>query len=667
MFAEVVVNLPLDRSFDYVVPDELRRQARPGVRVVVPFGHRRLIGFIAALRDRSAIAHPKAIARVLDETPILDEQEQSLARWMAGRYGCSLGEALSAMVPPTLKATSGRGVAQPAATAIESSSEPAHISDPLRPLTDEQRPAFDAMRDALQADRHRVMLLHGITGSGKTELYLRAIAVALEQGRSALCLVPEIVLTPQAVDRFRERFGPSVVLWHSRLSASQRHAAWRDMAAGRSRVIVGTRSAVFAPLQRIGLIILDEEHDPSYKQDQTPRYHARDVAIERARLANALVVLGSATPSVESFYRATKGDYQLLELTKRVEGRSLPPVELIDMRQEFLRGRRMQPLSPKLQNALEQAAEQHEQAILLLNRRGFARVIACPACGVVQSCSQCSVPLIYHTRPPKLLCHYCGVSRTPPEICPACDKSYVRFRGSGTERIESELHRLFPSSNIGRMDKDTTKGRDMHRELYDALKAHTIEMLVGTQMVAKGFDLPKVTLVGVVSADTSLNLPDFRAGERTFTLLTQVAGRAGRGDRPGQVLVQTYCPEHYAIQAASRHNYRQFYDAEIEIRRRSQLPPFAELVELTVQGKDADAVRGATEELAKTLRVLLRGKHVTVLGPAPHRVETIRHIVRWRLVLKAASSSTIMDAVRSAVGESRRFKGLPVAIDVDPL
>lgn len=658
MIAQVVFNLPVDRAFDYLVPEAWRTTLQPGMRVEAPFGPRRLIGTVVRLRASSPIRQLKTLARVLDPSPALTPERLRLAEWLAGYYCCSLGQACASLLPAALRLRPV--VEDPAAPAEE-------VAEEMPELTEEQRRAFGRLSAALEARRHRTFLLHGVTGSGKTELYLRAIALAREQGRSAVVLVPEIALTPQAIDRFRERFGSEVMLWHSRLTARQRAVAWQALAGGRRHLVIGTRSAVFAPVPRLGVVILDEEHDPSYKQDQAPRYHAREVAIARARQAAAVVILGSATPSVESYYQARRGRFELLELTRRVEGRKLPDVEVIDMRQEFAHRHRVGPFSQRLAAALRRVVDLREQAILLLNRRGFARVAQCPTCGNVVRCPQCAVPLIYHAGAQQMVCHYCNVRQAVPEMCPACRRGYLRLRGAGTERIESELHRLFPASGIARMDTDTTRPRDSHRRLYDAIKTQQIDLLVGTQMVAKGLDIPQVTLVGVVSADTALNLPDFRAGERTFDLLTQVAGRAGRGARPGQVLIQTYCPTHYAIRAASRHDYEAFYQAEIRMRRRLALPPFVHLIELTVQGFRQDRVQDAAEFLARALKARREGGRITLLGPAPHRVVRLRRSYRWCVVLKGPSVPAMTRLVRQVLRKGWGVRGLPVIVDVDPL
>lgn len=599
----------------------------------------------------------KTLQACIDAEPVLSKEHWQLAQWMADNYWCSLGEACASMVPSTLRIPRSSADLLPASGDRQPS--------PLV-LNAEQQQAFTALQAALRRAARSIFLLHGVTGSGKTEVYLRAIDQALEQGRSAICLVPEIALTPQMVDRFQARFGEAAALWHSRLTPRQRGHAWHRLASGQARVVIGTRSAVFAPIRRVGLLILDEEHEPSYKQEQTPRYHAREVALARAARAKAVVILGSATPAVESYYAARARRYQLLKLTKRIEERPLPKVDVIDMRHEH-RHRRIWPFSIRLQQALQRVVDRREQAILLLNRRGFSRVAQCPVCGMVMRCERCSVPLIYHAQQAQLTCHYCGFHRDPPEVCPACRKGYLRFRGLGTERIESALHQLFPATDIARMDRDSTKDRESHRRFYDAIKTQDIDLLVGTQMVAKGLDIPQVTLVGVISADTALNLPDFRAGEKTFDLLTQVAGRAGRGSQPGQVIVQTASPSHYAIRAASRHDYEAFYETEIQMRRRLRLPPFCHMVEVTVQGSPAARVEETARALGARLEKPCRRAGMELFGPAPHRVVQIRRTSRWRLIAKARQVGPILRVMREVLGPSRKFQGLPVIVDVNPL
>ncbi len=663
MIACVSLSIPLDRAFDYAIPEAMCETIQQHARVVVPFGARQMVGFVTELRAKSELAELKSIRRLLDPTPLIDQERWELALWMSRHYACSLGEALALMVPQALRLKLKRDdPAQP--------SEPQHAPGKTKSpfaLMAQQENALATIQKAIDSQSGETVLLHGVTGSGKTELYLRAIQTVVSRQRSAICLIPEIALTPQTVERFKERFGDaSVVVWHSALSARQRSDAWQRLATGKSSIIVGARSAVFAPAKRLGLIILDEEHEPTYKQEDVPRYHAREVAQARAKLSQAAVILGSATPSVESFYLARQGAYRLATLSERVHGRPMPSVDIIDMRPSSGNRRASASFSIQLQLRLEQAFSRGEQVMLLLNRRGFARTAQCQSCSWTALCQACSIPLIYHADRKVLLCHYCGQNHPLTDDCPSCKKGYLRLKGSGTERVESEIHRLFPGNSVARMDSDSMTDAASYQQAYDAFKRHQVGLLVGTQMIAKGLDFPAVTLVGVISADTALSLPDFRAGERTFSLLTQVAGRAGRGDQPGRVLIQTYNPEHPAIVASARHDYLGFYSQEIATRERLRLPPYAHLLELTIRGAQHARVQAASEALAASLQAVIAGTPIELLGPAPHRIPKVRKTYRMCLLLKGPSMESLVKTAQNCLQSARRFQGLPVAINCDP-
>ncbi len=444
-----------------------------------------------------------------------------------------------------------------------------------------QADVYETITRTVIARESKVFLLQGVTGSGKTEVYLQSIALCIEQGRQAIVLVPEISLTPQMVERFKSRFGDAVAVLHSRLSGGERYDEWRKIKERRVKVAIGARSAIFAPFEQIGLIIIDEEHESSYKQEETPKYHAREVAVKRARQHNAVVVLGSATPSLESFMAARRASLQLgggalLPLPQRALGRPLPPVEVVDMREELKDGNRSM-FSRRLHSALQQCLERGEQAVLLLNRRGYSTFVMCRSCGYTAGCPHCDISLTYHQRTRMLRCHYCGHAERSPETCPDCGSEHIRFFGTGTQRVEEELVKLFPGIRVIRMDVDTTTEKGSHEKWLTQFGQHKADVLLGTQMVAKGLDFPLVTLVGVIAADSSLNLPDFRAAEKTFQLLTQVAGRAGRHHLPGQVVIQSYMPEHYSIQTAKLHDYDAFLEEELKHRRLLSYPPFCGL------------------------------------------------------------------------------------------
>ncbi|MEW6283041.1 MAG: primosomal protein N', partial [Candidatus Eremiobacterota bacterium] len=510
---------------------------------------------------------------------------------------------------------------------------------PHHALSPEQSCAVEAILEACRAGGR--VLLFGITGSGKTEVYLQAVERVLAEGSHAVVLVPEVSLTPQAVERYRGRLGEQVGVLHSGLAAGERREQWWKLRRGELTVALGTRSAVFAPLERPALFILDEEHDHSYKQDQTPRYHARQVAVRRAQQTGAAVVLGSATPSLETFYLAESGYYRLLELPQRATGGTLPEVELVDMR----RAPRRKLLSQPLVQQMREAVASDAQVVLLLNRRGFSNYLQCQACGHVEKCIHCSISLTFHRRAGALRCHYCGHSSRPPEACRGCGGSELQYRGGGTERLEEELAEALPGVPTVRLDRDTTSGAGKHAELLGRFARREAKVLLGTQMVSKGLDFPDVTLVGVVHADAGLNLPDFRAAERTFQLITQVAGRAGRGQRPGHVMVQTMEPEHGCLQAAARHDYRGFYAEELKLRRQLGYPPFCRLLRLVASGPQEAAVQAEAVRLAESLS--RRTQAVDLLGPAPCPLERVRGRWRWHVLARGPKLQDLVGVART--------------------
>ncbi len=529
-----------------------------------------------------------------------------------------------------------------------------------------QAQAVAAIEEALASGQHDTILLHGITASGKTEVYLHAIAGVLAHGRDAIVLLPEISLTAQVVDIFKGRFGDRVAVLHSKLSAGERYDEWRRLRSGEARVAVGPRSALFAPC-RPGLIICDEEHEPSYKQENSPRYHARYAAQQRARIADALLILGSATPSVESYYLAQSGEYRILEMPERVPGRVLPTVHVADLCGAEARG--ASPIfSQALLDGLASRLERREQAILFLNRRGFASFVLCRDCGHTPQCPNCSVSLTLHTQDHSLRCHHCNHRRAAPTLCPQCQGDRIRPFGLGTERVEEEVRAHFPDARVLRMDRDTTAGKDAHTRLYRAFRDGEADILVGTQMVAKGLDFPNVTLVGVVAADLGLNVPDFRAAERTFHLLVQVAGRAGRGERPGEVVIQTFNPDHYAVRAASNQDYAAFYAQEVDFRRELRYPPFGVLVSILSSDTDADAAEArATRTVAAIAAAAKRGPGgIEVLGPAPAPLARVKRRYRWRVLVRGTDDREVQAAVRAGLGALTTADLDGLVVDVDP-
>ncbi|MDD4239315.1 MAG: primosomal protein N' [Desulfotomaculaceae bacterium] len=537
-------------------------------------------------------------------------------------------------------------------------------------LNADQTTALEQIEAALKNGKFNTFLLHGVTGSGKTEVYLRAIAAALQEGRQAVALVPEIALTPQMIELFQARFGSLVAVLHSGLAGTARYQAWRRVKSGEAPVVLGTRSAVFAPMPRPGLFIIDEEHESTYKQDDHLRYHAREVALKRAQQSGSVVILGSATPSLESYLRAGKGGlYHLLELPARIGNHPLPPVQVVDMREEIRRGNRG-IFSLSLIEAISRRLERHEQVILFLNRRGYANFVVCRECGLVLKCPSCDISLTYHLDG-RLRCHYCNYSITLPTLCPKCSSKNIRHFGVGTQKVEEEARRLFPQAKILRMDSDTTSRRGSHERIINSFRDGHTDILIGTQMIAKGLDLPKVTLVGVINADTTLHMPDFRAAERTFQLLTQVAGRAGRGSLAGEVQVQTYTPEHYSIIAAAAHDYESFYRSEAPVRRALGYPPFNHLARLLLTYADEEILtKGAL--LAKELleKIVTSCNHpIEVLGPAPAPLSRIKGQFRWQLVLKGPHRNTLKDVLKESLiildKERPAFKP-SVHVDINP-
>jgi primosomal protein N' (replication factor Y) len=526
-----------------------------------------------------------------------------------------------------------------------------------------QKQAFEAIKGALRQAKTSAFLLHGVTGSGKTEVYLQSLAEAVSLGRRGIVLVPEIALTPQAIERFTARFPNRVAILHSKLSLGEQFDQWRQIKEGRYDVVVGPRSALFAPQPNLGLIVIDEEHEWTYKQQDSPRYHARNAAIKLAELAGATIVLGSATPDVESYYRARHGDFQLLELPERVtpqHGSSLPRVKLVDLREELKAGNRS-IFSRSLKQAIDRTVANREQVILFFNRRGGATFIQCRNCGFVFRCKRCQVALSYHLVEDTLLCHHCNYRARVPSICPSCSSHRIKYLGLGIQKLELEAGLTFPRARLLRWDSDATRGKDSHYEILNRFRRGDNDILIGTQMVAKGLDLPQVTLVGVINADTGLNLPDFRAGERTFQLLSQVTGRAGRGPQGGHAIIQTYSPGHYAIQAAVNHDYSTFYKQEISYRRQLANPPFSRLVRLTYS-HTSDAVCQREAERMKQVLILeinAAGTHdISLIGPVPAFIHRLRGRFRWQLVLRGSAPDSLLSRITIPQGW---------IMDVDPV
>jgi primosomal protein N' (replication factor Y) len=627
---------------------------------------------VAVLRSDEALQFANGATGVPARQAKLNRNQRVLLNALTEARGRADTESLRALDVPstTLNTLAKRGL-------VEIIEEPAefHVSRvKARPSPFEfefnsaQKQALQRMQEAIAARTFRGILLHGVTGSGKTAVYLAAMRTVLEAGRSAILLVPEIGLTPTVAADLHQVFGGEVAILHSALSDQERAEQWHRIKRGEARMVVGTRSAIFAPVSDLALIIVDEEQDSSYKQEETPRYNARDVAVMRAKMANAVVVLGSATPSLESYYNATKHKYALLELPDRVEQRPLPEVELIDMKQEFQETGTEQVISRKLAEEIRERLERKEQVMILLNRRGYSPVALCRACGSRMECRNCAVALTHHKKSNRMVCHYCGFQAPVPKHCGDCGSEYVYFLGTGSEKLEELLHGMFPQARIGRLDRDTVRGKEDFERTLSALNEGELDLLVGTQMIAKGHDVHGVTLVGVVGADVALGFPDFRAAERTFQLLTQVAGRAGRGQTPGKVVLQTYFPDHYAVQYAARHDFTGFYEKELRFRSWMHYPPYSALANVLVRSDRLDEALQWSGLLGKWFEKT-RHEGIRVLGPAAAPILRLKRDYRYHFVLKSASREKLNALLRTmlAYAAAQKIPRTQVIVDVDAL
>ncbi len=732
--AKVIVNLSLDRVFDYLIPYDLRGKVRAGSQVVVPFGHSQRTGFVVGLKDASGYPSDKLkeIAGLRESHPEVREPLIRLGEWMSEYYCCSREQAVRALLPGAVRSgkqkrrTADRyylkstgeeaqrfilenSKKSPAKCAIlnvllghhgvsksmllreaggGASALPGLVKsgmveksaeefdrDPFKGVnvtrtaaqapTEEQARALELIGRMLdrKTEQH-TLLLHGVTGSGKTEVYLQAIERSLGHGCDAIVLVPEISLTPQTTERFRERFGEMVSVLHSGLSDGERYDEWMRINNGRVRIVVGARSALFAPFKELGLIIVDEEHENSYKQDEAPRYHARDVAVMRGLRENACVILGSATPSLESAHNAAKGKYLLSVLSCRVDDKLMPEMEVVDMRQEALETGKVKVFSRVLAAEIHQRLVKGEQSIVFLNRRGYSTQLICQSCGYVARCIDCSIPYTFHKKRGCLSCHLCGSARHAPERCPDCGGKDIVYCGLGTERLESIAAKLFPFARISRMDSDTMTRRHSYEDALDAFRCGRTDILIGTQMIAKGLHFPNVTLVGIVNADLSLHMPDFRAHERTYQLLTQVAGRAGRGDVQGKVLIQTCTPFNAAIQFAVEHDYEGFYKQEMEIREQLGFPPCGHLAIVHFHGGDEQYVAKFAGDFASSLSAFV-GAGIKVSGPAPAPVEKIKGKFRYQMIFRGTALKKLKLKLRELAVNMRRPEDVGIHVDVD--
>ena len=729
-YAEVAVPLHVFQTFTYRLTAQQALDAQVGARLIVPLGRNLVTGYIVNLSDEIPEdlddVEIKDAQELVDSSPVCTPEILQLARWVAEYYACPLGEVIRAALPPGVskasssvkpkirrfvrllnldeqKLTDGQrrvistlesngpmqlqsllqkaSVSASTITSLEKKglvetydeairrdplSENFGLSSEVHVLTAAQTSVLEQIEREMTSETYAAFLLHGVTGSGKTEIYMRAMDKALKVGRSAMMLVPEIALTPVFSHRLRARFGDQVAIFHSSLQKGERFDEWTRVRNGDARIVIGTRSAVFAPVKNLGLIVVDEEHESSYRQQESPYYNARDVAIVRAQKESATVVLGSATPSLESFYNARKGKYQLLTLPERIAARPMATARIVDMRTVFARHGKPRVFSDELLEAIRETHERREQSIILLNRRGYSSFILCRSCGESVQCPNCDVTLTYHRSERVIVCHYCNHRETVPRVCPSCGKKYIYYVGEGTEQIEEMLKLLFPALRVARIDRDTTARRKVFEQSLADFSAGRIDTLVGTQMLAKGHDFPNVTLVGVVSVDAGLALPDFRSAERTFQLITQVAGRAGRGDRPGRVLIQTYHPYHYALRHACAQDYEAFYDEEVRYRQNHSYPPFVALASLLVHGPDLGRVRSDSLELRKQLDVANKDRKSRVLGPAPAPLSRLKSEHRFQLLIKSRSRKNLREVADAAV-KSLNINPRSINLEIDPV
>lgn len=709
-------NKNIDRVFDYSVPDCFLDKIKLGIRVKVPFGKMELEGFVVEVKDSSDI-EVKDILDVIDDEAILNSELLELGKKMQEDTLSTLISCYQIMLPKALKAKNGQVINKKFDTyyylnkdivcygklstsqekiinlcmekeyvlrkelvdislsslntlikkniLLEKKLEHYRLSynekiEPKKELTNNQRRVVD---EVLANTGYYPYLLFGVTGSGKTEVYMELIEDALNKGKTSIVLVPEISLTPQMVLRFQKRFGDNIAAIHSALSDGEKYDEWRRIVKGEAKIVIGARSAIFAPLNNIGMIIIDEEHSDSYKQDDSnPRYNAKDIALLRGKYHNCPVIMGSATPSLEVFARAKKGVFKLLELPNRINGKSLPHINIVDMNEMISKTKGH--FSPVLLEAISARLLKNEQIILLLNRRGYSSFVTCKNCGYTFKCPNCDITLTYHKSSRTLRCHYCGYGTKVYDTCPECHEKSINDLGVGTEKVEEELNKLFPESRILRMDFDTTSRKGMHAKMIKAFKNHEYDILLGTQIVSKGLDFDNVTLVGVINADTSLNIPDFRSSETTFSLLAQVAGRAGRSDKEGEVIIQTFNPEHYAIQYTKKHDYLGFYNREMSIRRELKYPPYYYICYVKISGKDNKYIYEESLKITKLFHNKLI--NMIILGPSPCTIFKLNNIYRYGIILKYKKDEDLREVLNKVIEHYKDNRNIKIDVNFNP-
>lgn len=729
LYAEIILNseaIEIDRPFTYKVPLDMEEKVKVGQIVKVPFGVRSkpVEGFILDLKAEEEMKvsfKMKSILSVENEEPVITEDDLKLINFLREEYLCKYIDAIRLLIPvgilkgaksksrnvivfindnlekiknkdgyieiiDFIKRNTGKytktelskehgfsiyklnklmehGLIKSEEEIVFRYNTREYNKDVQKNLTVEQSMAIKEIEES----EENLILLKGVTGSGKTEVYMRIVEKTLEEGKSAIVLVPEIALTPQMIERFKGRFGSNVALFHSKLSDGERFDEWYRVKEGKASLIIGARSAIFLPAKNLGLIIIDEEHENTYKSDQNPKYQTKEVAEYIAKLKGCKVILGSATPTIESYYRAISGEMKLVELNHRVDNKPMPKMMLVDMREELRSGNKSL-FSRRLYASMKEKLEKGEQIILFLNRRGFSTFVSCRSCGYVFYCEDCDISMTYHKNG-FLVCHYCGKTKKQPNLCPKCGSKYVKFFGAGTERVEEEVRRYFKNARILRMDVDTTRAKDSHEKIYNAFKAREADILIGTQMVSKGLDFPNVTLVGILAADMSLNLPDYRAAERSFQIITQVAGRAGRGDKEGEVIVQTYTPEHYSLQYAKKYDYENFYEKEFTIRAMMGYPPFGRILLINGSGKNEDELRKQMIYLGEKVKEKAEEfGGLEVLGPTPCIIYRIKENYRWQIIIKGEFSSKFSKSIKDILYDKANnvYNDIRVSMDINP-
>ncbi len=729
LYAEIILNseaIEIDRPFTYKVPLDMEEKVKVGQIVKVPFGVRSkpVEGFILDLKAEEEMKvsfKMKSILSVENEEPVITEDDLKLINFLREEYLCKYIDAIRLLIPvgilkgaksksrnvivfindnlekiknkdgyieiiDFIKRNTGKytktelskehgfsiyklnklmehGLIKSEEEIVFRYNTREYNKDVQKNLTVEQSMAIKEIEES----EENLILLKGVTGSGKTEVYMRIVEKTLEEGKSAIVLVPEIALTPQMIERFKGRFGSNVALFHSKLSDGERFDEWYRVKEGKASLIIGARSAIFLPAKNLGLIIIDEEHENTYKSDQNPKYQTKEVAEYIAKLKGCKVILGSATPTIESYYRAISGEMKLVELNHRVDNKPMPKMMLVDMREELRSGNKSL-FSRRLYASMKEKLEKGEQIILFLNRRGFSTFVSCRSCGYVFHCEDCDISMTYHKNG-FLVCHYCGKTKKQPNLCPKCGSKYVKFFGAGTERVEEEVRRYFKNARILRMDVDTTRAKDSHEKIYNAFKAREADILIGTQMVSKGLDFPNVTLVGILAADMSLNLPDYRAAERSFQIITQVAGRAGRGDKEGEVIVQTYTPEHYSLQYAKKYDYENFYEKEFTIRAMMGYPPFGRILLINGSGKNEDELRKQMIYLGEKVKEKAEEfGGLEVLGPTPCIIYRIKENYRWQIIIKGEFSSKFSKSIKDILYDKANnvYNDIRVSMDINP-